>query len=329
MVFETECSGGLVLVGSEGKGFWRILVTGLLCFCMTLFFVGSDLMTGQAVAEEVNCQQFQGGTTHKWSYTICKREPVDDSRVIYFFHGAGGDVFTWQNAFKENREESQRQGYSHPVVISVSFGSKWIFVQDQYLEKQGFLSVFWQEVVPHVESKLSGSIVRRDAVGQSMGGYNALHLAMDKPTYFSRLALISPAIFDLSPYAEADVIYAYMKRIGIYSYKQRLKAFLFGVNINSFGVSKILAARQEFIPNQLTWENISVFHGGVNKIDGSFPHVYISCGDKDEYGLFEGAEQLVKIVNQRGGHAVFHLLSGNHLVRDDKELVVFLGGSLL
>ena len=281
------------------------------------------LCASRVTAEKIEWQEFQGRSLGKWTYVIYKAEPVDTKRIIYFFHGAGGDVFTWLKAYSGFRDEWGKGGSAQPVVVAVSCGPKWIFVPDGDVEETSLLNEFWQEIVPHIESQLQGD-VRRYAIGQSMGGYNVLQLALDRPQFFEKMVLFSPAIFNLSLYAEDKEIYAYVKRTGTCSFKQRVKFFLSGMDVHSLAINKILQSRRVFIPDHKSWEKASIFRNARYKIDPQFPSVFITCGDKDEYGLHEGAKILVDIINENGGHAEFYLLDGKHMVRDDKRAVSFL-----
>lgn len=296
-----------------------VVVVALSCnYC------GGILSANGAMAEKIEWQQYQDTGSCEWTYVIYKAEPVDTNRVIYFFHGAGGGVFTWLKAYKKFRDEWGGNGLAHPVVVAVSFGPKWIFVPNDDLGEKGILEKFWQEIVPHIESQLSGQVVHRYAIGQSMGGYNALQLALDQPQFFEKMVLTSPAIFNLSLYAGDNEVYAYAKRTGTCSYLQRLKFFLFGRDVQSLAINKILESRRGFIPDHQAWEKSSVFRNARNKVGPNFPSLFVTCGDKDEFGLHEGAKILVDIVNENGGAAEFHLLDGKHMVRDDRSAVFFL-----
>lgn len=294
-----------------------------------VIIIGGILSANRAVAEKTEWQQYQSSGLCKWTYVIYRTEPVDSQRLIYFFHGAGGDAFTWLQAYKTFRDEWGKKGLAHPVVVAVSFGPKWIFVPNEDVGKRGLLEEFWQEIVPHIETQLSGHIKHRYAIGQSMGGYNALQLALDQPQFFEKMVLNSPAIFNLSLYANDNEIYAYAKRTGTFSYIQRLKFFLFGLDVDSLAISKIIQSRRVFIPDHKSWEKSSIFRNARYKIDSQFPRLLVTCGDKDEFGLHEGAKILVDIVNENGESAEFHLLDGKHMVRDDRSAVLFLGYSKL
>lgn len=289
-----------------------------------MIFVGGILSANRSVAEKIEWQQYQSSGRCKWSYVIYKAEPVDTNKLIYFFHGAGGDSFTWLKAYKTFRDEWESNDLAHPIVVAVSFGPKWIFVPSVDSGDKGFLEKFWKEVVPHIESQLSCHIKHRYAIGQSMGGYNALQLALDQPQFFEKMVLNSPAIFNLSLYANDNEIYAYAKRTGTFSYIERLKFFLFGLDVESLAISKIIQSRREFIPDHKSWEKSSIFRNARYKVNSQFPRLLVTCGDKDEFGLHEGAKILVDIVNENGGSAEFHLLDGKHMARDDRSAFLFL-----
>lgn len=289
-----------------------------------VIIVGHILSVNSAIAEKIEWQLYQGSGLYKWTYVIYKAEPVDTKRIIYFFHGSGGDAFTWKNAFKSFHDEWERNGLARPVVVAVYFGPKWFFVSNEEVGEQGILEEFWQEIVPNIETQLSGGIINRYAIGQSMGGYNALQVALDRPQFFLKMVLFSPAVFNLSPYTTDNEIYAYAKRTASLSYKQRLKYFLFGRNVNSLASNKIIQNRRKFIPDHQSWEKTSVYRNARNSIGPEFPNFLVTCGDKDGFGLFDRGKTLVDIVNEKGGFAEFHLLDGKHMVRDDKLTVSFL-----
>lgn len=298
------------------RQFWILF---LLLLAASLF-----LFVNSARSEELACELYSGSEGKIWTYTICKTEPVDTKHILYFFHGAGGDAHTWLTAYKKLRGEWAKSGRAHPVVVAVSFGPKWLLVPNDKASERKLLDIFWNDLIPHVESKLPAPITRRDVIGHSMGGYNALQLALDRPRYFDNVVLLSPVILNLSPYAGAEEICEYAKRTGGYSYKQRLKFLLTGCDSDSLPINKILKTMRLFIPDQDVWKKASILHNASQKIGAEFPRLYMSCGTKDAYGLHEGVRILTDIVKLNGGVVELHLLEGGHMVRDDKSIVEFL-----
>lgn len=146
-----------------------------------------------------------------YSYCITKTVGSTNQEVLYFFHGGGGSENQWNQMSPAIYAEWTAMGAQPPVVITISFGEYWLLVDPNGAENSGLLPVFAQAVIPQMENLALGApAAKRSLMGLSMGGFNGTQvLAKLPPETFSRVALVCPALVDLSPFASQQEILEY------------------------------------------------------------------------------------------------------------------------
>ena len=163
------------------------------------------------------------------------------------------------------------------------------------------------DLIPHaeVQHNLGGKRDMRAIAGLSMGGYGALRLAFRNPSRFVMTAALSAAIFpDLS--MRTDV-------------SEQQVGFFKGAFGTPFEVAEF--NRQNFfadIPSLAAQQRP--------------PAIYITVGDDDGFGLYEGNTALYLALKRAGVPVEFRMTDGNHtwrLWREEIENVLRFYGRLL
>jgi len=196
-------------------------------------------------------------------------------------------------------------GIELPIVVTISFGPIWLLTDDAH---HNLMKVFLETIVPRVEREIGQPVVRRFAVGESMGGYNALLVGLKASQKFSRVAALCPPLSTVSPYTASGSVFDYISTSST-SFKRGLMLFIFG---------------RTFFTDQMSWERNDPVHLAAAMPLGTGPQIYLSCGRHDQWGCFEGAEALVSSINKRGVMIDWHPNEGGHCDIDANSLARFL-----
>lgn len=225
--------------------------------------------------------------------------------VVYFMHYATGSELGFgeiglANAFYSELAKAKAPP---PSVVSVSFGTHWLLTRGERGKQVVPLRKFLGEVVPSVESRL-GAPKRRFAWGMSMGGFNALQLALAKPDGFSAAVLSCPALHAVDPMKHGDE-------------------------------APKLAARAR-VPLNWADDGMALFYHRIPAEDWPaedpaarvakgepLPPLLLQANRDDEYGFYEGAEAFYAALKKAGREASFSPLPGGHCVVDAREAARF------
>tara|TARA_R110001599_G_scaffold58857_10_gene162923 strand:- start:3736 stop:4608 length:873 start_codon:yes stop_codon:yes gene_type:complete len=210
--------------------------------------------------------------------------------VLYLLHGLGGHERDWQalGHIAQTATRLIRQNAIPPMAIVMPDGANSWYVNS---EKHGlYEDALLEDLIPETERThgFGGDRSRRAIAGQSMGGYGAFRLAFRYPDRFAMTAGLSAAIFpDLE--AAEDVS---RQQIGFFK----------GVFGEPFDVAEF--NRQNFfsdIPSLMA-------------IDER-PAIWITVGDDDGFGLYEGNIALYQALKQADIPVEFRMTDGNHTWR--------------
>ncbi|MGE4131613.1 MAG: alpha/beta hydrolase-fold protein [Bdellovibrionales bacterium] len=283
----------------------------LFVLCCSHFF---------ASAVEV-CGQF----THpvEGSYCIYQDPTSTNQDVLYYLHGRGGRAERWgeTNFFTEQvRRHWSQQGQSAPTVISISFGPEWILAEKSEAELSGLLNLVRDGLMPMLEQKIGGVQGKRMLVGESMGGFNGLQLAL-KTDLFARAAIICAPVYtaEMSPYSSDEEILRYVKASSVYS--------VYGED----GLPEILAHLQGIrqlgtdVFTRDNWpSNDPLMMAAALPESKSKMEFYLAAGFYDPYALYEGNSALADTLKQKGYPVEWHPMWGGHCAIDIPSLAQFL-----
>lgn len=139
----------------------------------------------------------------EWAYSIYLPPDYDTSEreypVVYMLHGIGGDHTRW---FRDGdaaaiADSLIAAALIPPVILVSADGSQSFWVDSDPVGAFGPIeTAFVEDLVPHVDRTYRTMETRRGrmVLGNSMGGYGALHVAFKHPEMFRAVAALSPAI---------------------------------------------------------------------------------------------------------------------------------------
>lgn len=247
----------------------------------------------------------QVGITFK--YCIRHVDRLKNEDVIYFFHGLGGDEETWfTQTFGTGMIERKWhwRGYD-PTVVTVSFGQAWLLVNNERFQ---LLPYFEKVVMPFLEGKIGGlKSGKRMAIGQSMGGFNAAEAVLQRPGFFSRVALLCPAITTIGPFSSPEEIQEYIDRTGASPDKVQL----------------LLEISQKVFVDQQDWKR----HDPLKLLStyrGIKPSLFVSTGMEDDYGFQEGSELFASIGRKENFKTTWVPVGGGHCNFDRRTTANFI-----
>jgi len=260
----------------------------LILICFILFFALGCVETSPTGTKN-DCFK-----NSEYSYCITTNTSSTSQSVVYFFHGKDGDEKQWYEDFMQVIKNWDSK--TAPTVISISFGKVWLLEDYKY-------NTLFNKAIPEIESKLSKPVTKRMIMGVSMGGFNAASIITKNPKFFQKAMLNCPALVKFSPFNVLEIP-LYILRTKA-DYKKIIEIF------------SLVAITYSVL---YKYEDYSPF----KNLTSEAPEMYVSCGDKDEYGFFEGAKAFVDLAKSKGIKAEYEQLSGGHCVFNYKKIAEFL-----
>lgn len=274
----------------------------LLCAC------GSKELRKNIAETKTECGVISGSI--KWKYCITPGSGDEKNTLLYYFHGGGGNEKAWvdpRSYAAELRKIWSANNKGFPTVVAVSFGRMWLLTNKNELPKSGLYEVFKEEVMPHIE-KLSPP-KERLIMGESMGGFNAGTFGLRNPNLFSKIALICPSVGVAA--GKSASLDDYIKETGAQrSHAQHI-----------YKLSKKYFSSQKELLDQSPIELV--------KSGKSFPKIFISCGDKDQFGFFKGSEDFVSAAKQNNVKIIWEPTQGKHCSMNIDALAEFLNSKTI
>lgn len=243
-----------------------------------------------------------------WYFDYCAGEDKisDNNNLLYFFHGVTGTPFNWidRKALYRFRKHWRNTG-KLPRWVSVSISRAGHFAEGEYEKK------FFKYIVPYLEKRFHFPIdrpVKRFALGISLGGANALHIALKKKRFFDAVSLVCPAITVDPPYIGFSGYMNYITRTG--AWPTVIKAVL-----------KLIP--MEFLNNNFYDNKVDPLQLGQKRFNRFSPPMFIQTSSNDQFGFHEGGRVLALLARSRGVKVAFEELLGSHCVVGPKKIVSF------
>lgn len=276
--------------------------------CSLAFFIFTATAAQAVVQHNCGTGSVQG-VFYKWC--IDRDEQSQNRDVLYYFHGAGRSEQGWKIE-KDNQDiqdEWQHMGVQPPTVISVSFGDAWLFSEWNKQGGPGLYTAFVNTIMPTLEAKIGGVQGRRMIKGESMGGFNGSQLLLKHGALFDRAALACPAIPIVGPFTPPWETAAFMFR-NRGAVKPQLVLGFQAWTLFDFPVPGL-------------WENHNPLNL-VRRLTFQSPRLYVSCGQSDEFGFFEGAQSFARAAKERGVRVIWQPMPGGHCAADARAIARFL-----
>lgn len=244
-----------------------------------------------------------------YGWCIDTQDQNTNTDVLYYLHGRGGSEQDWNYFGPALQNEWNKMGVTAPTVITISFGQAWLLTDVSRPQHPALYPIFVNKIMPAMEAKIGGIKGRRMLKGDSMGGFNSSQLLLKSGNLFERVALVCPGISTLSPYSSEAEVADFLENHKEYVKKELIQGLLLWTKI-------------EF-PALQDWQNHNPLLK-VQTLSDKSPKVHVSCGDKDEYGFFEGAKKFAELAKAGGADVKWQPLSGGHCVTDVKAMAAFL-----
>ncbi len=261
-----------------------------------------------------------------FSFTIYENQKnSDNNTVLYFLHGRGGDDGTWLRSHGDLIRYWEKLKKPIPIVIGVTLGEKWVLVPKNKSDKSGHLEYFLDTIIPHIEKKIHSAIKKRYILGISMGGHNAAQLVFRHPELFNKAAIISPSIYPFSIHSNDEKINQFCIKVREHNsgFRNLINYHIFKKDTICNNIKTMINAQRVHTPDQTSWEINNIIDNMKKPSGATIPSIYISCGDKDEFGFYYGSLELARKALSLSYPVKMSIIKGCHTVMDDKEIAVF------
>lgn len=251
-------------------------------------------------------------TAYGMDYKYCIYKNPNSPDVLHYLHGHGGNEKHWEknDSNIKIREYFKAAGKEIPSVITLSFGIKWLLTEVPQSSGTSRYYAYINKILPDLESKLGGFTGRRMLMGDSMGGLNSTLIMERAGNLFERVAINCPALTPIGPQAPDAEVEAYIARHKPY--------------INRFYVTYMQQWGTQEFPTEADWNRHAPLD--LARTTPVLPNnIYVSCGDKDNFGFIEGAARFAEIAASRGRNVVWkQIAGGDHCAIDSKAVADFL-----
>lgn len=216
-------------------------------------------------------------------------DPARRFAVLYFLHGLGENEQVLVNSAGMNIVDDlweQNQLAEFVIVTPAAGRSFYVNSLDGKVRYEDFIV---KEFIPAIESRyrLRASRGARGISGVSMGGYGALHLALEHPQLFGSVSAHSAALIQIPD------------RVKVTRSDQETLTRVVG---RAFG--------DPFEPAY--WERESPFTLASEKPRPAGLKIYFDCGREDDLAFNVGAQAFHDLLVSRGIPHEFHLYPGGH-----------------
>lgn len=252
-------------------------------------------------------------------YCIHKPTHHPSRDILYHLHGKGGSQADWADRFyypEQIRQEWKTRRYYLPTVISVSFGPIWLLSEQNASPYSGLFEKFTRQVMPQLEAALGGLRGRRLVMGESMGGFNTLQLAL-KTHLFDKAAALCAPVSEVSPFAAPEVLQAYAEKSAAFEYYKTSQP-----NLVFDSVREAATLAKGFFPTEADYSRGNPLTLARTSRTGT--PLYLAAGYYDKYALYEGTEKLVGVLQSRRWPVEWHAQWGGHCAMDIPSLARFL-----
>jgi S-formylglutathione hydrolase FrmB len=287
---------------------YKILSTVLFLFAT--YAIGTDF--------NIQCNKFASPLSGGYCIHVPMTERSGD--ILYYFHGAGLNEFTWQEEWyytAQIRKEWKSSGTTLPTVVSLSFGPKWVLIEKNSSPSSGLFEVFTKKIIPEIEGQLGTIGGRRMAFGESMGGFNSVQLAL-KTKLFHKAAILCSPMAAVSCFSSASEIEKYMKNSTAWQYHKYAKE-----NPIPESVAELFNAQKLMFPTEADWVKADPLALARNSAKVSTA-LYVAAGFYDPFVLYEGNEQFAEILKAKGADIDWRPQWGGHCAIDIPSLASFL-----
>ncbi len=212
--------------------------------------------------------------------------------VLYYLHGLGDNEQSLLNSGGWDLiSELRSQGKVGDFIVLAPSAGHTFYINSEN-GKVRYEDFFMKEFMPQMEKKYraEGTRATRGITGVSMGGYGSLRLGLKYPDEFAAVSAQMPALITDLPNS-------------ISSEAPGSPGSLLG---DVFG--------SPFSREYFTRNNVFYFARTDSAASLKRVSIYFNVGNNDDYGFEQGAQQLDRILKDRGIPHQFHIYPGRHSV---------------
>lgn len=285
-----------------------------------ILFVSICSLNAAAVDYTSQCDVFPAPLKGGYCINIPNSDDMSND-VLYYLHGKNGDEHLWMDPYyyvRQMRDHWSETKQAAPLVISISFGPLWVLAEKNTSPVSGLFEVVTQQLIPMIEKKIGGVRGRRLLMGESMGGFNSLQLAL-KTNLFAKAALLCVPMASISPFSSPEQIDTYIKSSYAWQYyKDSAPDQVIG------GVNEMVQVSKMVFPTDSEWANGSPL-GLAEKLSENYKtKLYIAIGFYDRYAAYEANQKFVKILKSKGVDVEWRAQWGGHCAMDIPSLADFI-----
>lgn len=255
---------------------------------------------------------WDGGGDPGWRACLERASGGVNGDLVYHFHGRNQDERQWNDDSYINamiQREWQARGVVPPTVVSVSWGKVWLLGPRRRAPIAVDRRQFVDEVMPAVERRLGATPRRRLLLGESMGGLNALFVALHDDGRFARAVSLCPPIYRIQPSAPWSEYREFLGRTGADP------GAIWGV----LGMARLLAGDDaewaDYAPLRILERLREILRADPARL-AKLPSLYVSVGLYDKYGNYEGVTEFVRRAREAGLRVEDRPLYGGHCAVD-------------
>lgn len=206
-----------------------------------------------------------------------------------------------------------------PTVVSISFGPIWVLAEKNASPVSGLFEAMTKMVIPSIEHILGGLKGRRILVGESMGGFNSIQLAL-KTTLFEKAGIVcAPMAEKVSPFSTPEETKAFIEHsVGWQYYKDHDPETV------KTAVGEMMQLSRGFFPTPEDFKGANPLTLAAEANPKITPTLYIANGFYDRYLSYESTETFVKLLKNRGVKTSWRPQWGGHCSIDIPTLARFL-----
>lgn len=244
--------------------------------------------------------------------------PSEGWPVVLLLHGLGGSEVDWTALGEADATYAKllaSKAVRPAVIVMPGMGSTW-YVDS--LEPGGIKaeSAVISDLIPYLRETLHLSKDAQDTsiIGNSMGGYGALRLALKYPEIFGRVALLSPAIWQNVPTHEMNLPPDKINLLieSTYFHTGDDGSVTAGVALPNPGPHFNKAFGEPFDARRFNALNPFTLLEKRLADGAPLPLVYASVGSDDSHLLWRGAIALFETMKAAHRPIVFRMTDGDH-----------------
>jgi pimeloyl-ACP methyl ester carboxylesterase len=241
-------------------------------------------------------------------YCVTKTNGSTNPDIIFYLHGAGLEQNAWTSAKEPIWQYWSDHGIQAPTVITLGFGPIFLLAQKNQAKESGLLEFVADTYIPRIEKELGGLKGRRILLGESMGGFSAIQLAMKRPSMFTKIALNCPDIMNIGPYSTDAEKQSYINSTGADAQHTFWE----------------LLMERIFFADDGSWNDASPLIAGPKYLGAQTPPLFLSESAEDQYGFYPGSLAFLKIARAQGVNVQWAPVPGAHCSYDSEKVAQVL-----